>query len=106
MNVFSAEERHQHEKIVQQLFGSIQSIRELSNGYAFQLPNSSAVLSLATRFIDSERLCCPFFGFALELEPHHGNLWLQLTGSAGVKAFIFAEFGQALTDINQQKMNR
>lgn len=104
MNVFTAAERREHEEIVRRLFGSIQAVRELGNGYAFQLSNSSATLSLAARFINNERLCCPFFGFTIELEPSNGNLWLQLTGSAGVKPFILAEFDEVLAASITQPM--
>ena len=56
---------------------------------------SSMLLKLAD-FIAKERLCCPFFGFALQLEPEGGELWLSLTGREGVKPFIQAEIGGAL----------
>jgi len=36
-------------------------------------------------FITLERLCCPFFGFALDVEPE------------GVKSFIGAEIGDHLS---------
>ena len=106
MNVFNAAERRQHEEVVHMLFGSIQSVRELSNGYAFHLPNSSEILALSARFIAHERLCCPFFGFALELEPHNVSLWLCLTGGAGVKPFILAEFDEVLTASIKHTVNR
>jgi hypothetical protein len=41
-------------------------------------------------------LCCPFFGFALEMEPEGGAVWLSLTGREGVKPFIIAEIGNYL----------
>ncbi|HKI03210.1 MAG TPA: hypothetical protein VKK31_14630 [Thermoanaerobaculia bacterium] len=49
-------------------------------------------------FITKERLCCPFFGFALQVEPEGGALWLNLTGRQGVKPFIVAEIGHALDE--------
>ena len=50
----------------------------------------------AASFVTKERLCCPFFGFALHVEPEGGALWLSLTGRDGVKPFIQAEIGDAL----------
>lgn len=49
-------------------------------------------------FIANERLCCPFFGFTVEVEPQGGVLWLHLTGRDGVKSFIQAEVGAALNE--------
>jgi hypothetical protein len=39
-------------------------------------------------FVEHERQCCPFYHFALEVEPNGGPLWLRLTGGAGVKQFM------------------
>jgi len=52
----------------------------------------------AAEFIAKERLCCPFFGFAIEIEPEQGALWLSLTGRQRVKPFIRAEIGGVLPD--------
>ena len=56
-------------------------------------------------FIANERLCCPFFGFTVEIEPEGGALWLHLTGRDGVKPFIQAEVGAALNGSVAQPAN-
>jgi hypothetical protein len=65
------------------------------------LPNETGLLRKAVDFIANERLCCPFFGFTLEIEPEGGALWLRLIGPEGIKLFIRAEmangFGYAET---------
>ena len=73
------------------VFRAAEEIRELSDGYAFRLPNESDTLLDAAEFITLERLCCPFLGFALEVGPEGGPAWLRLTGREGVKAFIREE---------------
>jgi hypothetical protein len=78
------------------VFRSSEEIRELADGYAFRLPGESDTLLKMTEFISIERLCCPFLGFALEIEPEGGRVWLRLTGRAGVKAFIREEVGELL----------
>jgi hypothetical protein len=87
--------REQHSTITKELFGNAQSIRELPNGYAFQLQNREGLLLKAAEFIDREKLCCPFFSFALEVESEGGSVWLKLMGPEGVKPFIRAEIGIA-----------
>jgi len=52
----------------------------------------------AVEFVANERLCCPFFGLAVEIEPEGGPLWLRLTGRDGVKPFIKAEIGTAINE--------
>lgn len=74
-----------------QLFRAAEEIREFADGYAFRLPADADALLKTAEFISLERLCCPFLGFALEVEPEGGPLWLRLTGREGVKAFIREE---------------
>lgn len=94
MDAIEWNKREPHLATARHLFGSVKEIRELPNGYAFNLPNESDVLLKVAEFIALERLCCPFFGFALEVEPEGGALWLHLTGREGVKPFIRAEIGE------------
>ncbi len=96
MNAIDPAQRNQHIATITALFGAVQEIRELPDGYAFRLPNDADTLLKATEFILLEKLCCPFFGFGLEVEPEGGPVWLRLTGGAGIKPFIRAEIGGAL----------
>ncbi len=85
--------RAQHMATAKQLFRAVTDVQGLPDGYAFRLPHESDMLVQAAEFIALERLCCPFFGFALEVEPEGGACWLHLTGREGVKPFIRAEVG-------------
>ncbi|MGI9066363.1 MAG: hypothetical protein ACR2HX_08170 [Pyrinomonadaceae bacterium] len=96
MTAISADQRGAHLATINRLFQAVKSFRELPNGYSFRLPNESDVLLTAAQFIALERLCCPFFGFGLEIESEGGAAWLSLTGREGVKPFIMAEIGDHL----------
>jgi hypothetical protein len=96
MTAIAPEQRRAHLATIEKLFRSVKAIQELPNGYAFHLPNESDLLRLAVEFVTLERLCCPFFGFSLEVEPEGGALSLSLTGRDGVKPFILAEIGEHL----------
>jgi hypothetical protein len=61
--------------------------RELSDGYALHLGSDPDTFLEAAEWISLERRCCSFLNFKLELKDD-GNVWLWLTGSGGVKAFI------------------
>jgi hypothetical protein len=82
LTAIPAEQRAQHEAITKQLFAAVQEIRELPDGYAFRLLEEPGMLIKTAEFVKLERLCCPFFGFALEVEPRGGSL----------KEFIQSEF--------------
>lgn len=96
MSAIAPEERPAHLQVIRDLFGSVRGIRELPDGYAFELPTDASTLHRAADFIRLERMCCPFFGFRLDQGPEQGGLWLHLTGPEGVKPFIMAEIGGAL----------
>jgi hypothetical protein len=105
MNAIDPEYRDRHISTTIELFQSVQTIRDLPNGYTFRFPNETGLLLKSAEFIAYERLCCPFFGFALEIEPEGGAVWLHLTGPEGVKPFIRAEIGAALNDAVVQAAN-
>ncbi|MDQ3802456.1 MAG: hypothetical protein M3416_01160 [Acidobacteriota bacterium] len=96
MSAIEPGRREQHIARAGQVFRAVTDIRELPRGYAFRLPDEPDVLVRASEFISLEKLCCPFLGFALEVEPEGGPMWLRLTGREGVKAFIREEVGGLL----------
>ena len=96
MTAIAAAQRPGHVVNIVKLFRAVEEIQEIGNGYKFRLPNHSEILTTAAEFISLERLCCPFFGFDLEIEREGGAIWLILTGREGVKPFILAEIGDHL----------
>jgi hypothetical protein len=88
--------REQHIANSRELFRAVAEILELPDGYAFRLAGEQDLLVKTAEFISLERLCCPFLGFALVVEPEGGPAWLRLTGREGVKAFIREEVGGLL----------
>jgi len=98
MDAIEADKRPQHIATARHLFSAVGEVKELSNGYAFRLPDEAEVLIRAAEFIALERLCCPFFDFTLEVGREGGHVWLQLTGREGVKPFIRAEIGEFMNE--------
>jgi len=74
-----------------------QAIEPLPDGYAFRFAVDDYPQVAA--FIANERLCCPFFTFALEVPAAQRPLWLRITGGEGVKEFLQAAL---LTEQNQE----
>src|SRR5215208_6161119 len=79
-----APERGAHLATFEKLFRSVKAIRELPNGYVFQLADEPDVLRLAAEFITLERLCCPFCGFGIEVESD--VLYRHIPGAASTSA--------------------
>lgn len=97
MSAIDPARREQHIATGKELFRAATDIRELSDGYAFRLPDEPGTLVRAVEFISLEKLCCPFLGFVIEVEPEGGALWLRLVGRHGVKAFIREEVSGLLS---------
>lgn len=90
MNALTSGERARHQGLSRTLLSAVQEKSELRNGYAFRLPSST--LMTAAEWVSLERKCCPFFAFEIEQQKDQGPVWLRVTGSEGVKAFIEEEF--------------
>jgi hypothetical protein len=88
LTVFPAAVHRQMAAAVAEIFQAVQKAQELPNGYAFQFANEPGRFMALAHFVEHERQCCPFYHFALEVEPNGGPLSLRLTGGAGVKQFM------------------
>lgn len=88
-------QRNDHEAVAKEIFSfdSVLEVRELPNGYGFQLPLETTMLHKVITFVANERLCCPFFTFTLVIGE---QFWFELTGNQEVKDYIKAEIIIAL----------
>lgn len=91
MAAIEPSQRKEHIENTKLLLDTVQTIEDRPDGYALILPLNTAALVQTAQFIALERLCCPFFGFNVELAPAASNFGLVLTGPTGVKPFILAE---------------
>jgi hypothetical protein len=93
------DKRDDHEAVAKDIFSSdsVLEVKELPNGYGFQLPLETAMLHKVTTFVANERLCCPFFTFTLVIGE---QFWFELTGNQEVKDYIKAEIVTALETNN------
>jgi hypothetical protein len=91
-NALAPEQQERWIELSKLVYGAIEEIRELSDGYAARLPSSSDMLLLLAEDLNMERLCCPFMRFTIEIEPRHGPFWLHLAGPEGVKDFLLMAF--------------
>jgi hypothetical protein len=94
--------RQEHFAAVPIIFQAVQEVKELTNGYTFRFANEPGMFMALAHFVENERRCCSFFGFALEIEPGGGPLWLRLTGGEGVKEFQTTTFGDLHEAVRNQ----
>jgi hypothetical protein len=96
MSVLSPSQRQTHLATSRDLFAEVQAIRELTDGYEFQLADNRETVLKVAEFVTLEKLCCPFLNFAIEVEAEGGPVTLSLTGREGVKAFVREEISGLL----------
>ena len=87
-DAISPEQRDRWATIGRQLYAAVEEVQELPDGYRFRLPTSSAMLLLLAEYVSSERLCCGFLRFQVEVEPALGPVGLQLTGPEGARDYL------------------
>jgi hypothetical protein len=95
LNALSPKERAKQEKIAKKIWAAQTAIKELEDGYAFQLQREKVSLVELAEWIIGEDKCCSFFHFEVEVERNRGPLWLKIRGDQGIKKFIQATFPAA-----------
>ena len=93
MTALNAAQRERQQALMKSFHDLIEETQETDDGYAFRLAADASTILFAAEFITIERLCCPFFHFALEAGPADAPLWLRVSGREGVKEFIKMELG-------------
>lgn len=92
LSTLTSAERVRKEQIAQTLAGRRLAVSELPDGYEFVFPGDRSTFHSVAEWIETERLCCPFFDFDLRLDREGGRIALRLTGRKGTKEFVRADF--------------
>ena len=86
----SPELRKRKETVIASLKKQVLERKELPNGYAYKFTDTDAVLDELTEFIKTERQCCDFLNFRIDVTNEPAT-WLEISGPEGAKEFITAE---------------
>ena len=89
---FTASERTDWNARVKQVMSSVTAVKDLSDGYTFEIDTHGTSFLDVARWVELERKCCLFFIFELGMRGDNGNVWLNLRGGKGVKEFIASDF--------------
>ena len=90
--VLTDTEQERRQWLAERLFGTVQQIRELDNGFALELPDEDEIWMQMAEFVTLERRCCPFLSFALYSSEEQRPTQFHITGRSGVKAFLQQQF--------------
>jgi hypothetical protein len=90
LTAMDSEQRERYQALRRQLSEDFQEVQELADGYAFRHSSEASVLRALAEYVSLERLCCPFFDFAIEVEHDGGPVWLRMTGPEDAKPVLEA----------------
>jgi hypothetical protein len=93
MTALSSDQRARHYELAASLQSLLAAVRELPDGYEFEFPWRTETYAALAEITLLEHACCPFFDIAIRIESESNKLCWCLTGRAGIKPFIRAEFG-------------
>ena len=85
----------QRQEVAEEIFGGYRGVEELADGYSFSFPGDAKWANKLVDFVNSERVCCPFFAFELVFAPELGAIRLKVRGAEGVKKFIEEELAHS-----------
>ena len=77
--------------VIAGLLPLLQSRKEINDGLAYTFCFEDKTLDKLIDFIKSERLCCEFFSFRLDIARETATL--EITGPEGTKEFLEHELG-------------
>ncbi len=84
-------QRARYRVVSQHVESAALSAEPVSGGFAIRYAADAETVVKLAEFITMERLCCPFFDFAIRLDAGADHVELRLTGGPGVQEFLQAE---------------
>ena len=79
--------------VIAELKALVKERKEDAKAVSYKFESIDKNIDLVSSFIKTERLCCDFFEFTLEVESDSKFMWLKLSGPDGVNQFIREEVG-------------
>lgn len=79
--------------VIAELKSLVKDREEDTKAVRYKFESTDGNIDLLSDFIKTERLCCDFFEFRLDVGSNSGFIWLTLSGPEGVKEFIRDEIG-------------
>jgi hypothetical protein len=79
--------------VIGELKNLLKERKEETNAVRYKFESSDKNIDLVSSFIKTERLCCDFFEFSLQVQSNSEFMWLTLAGPEGINEFIREEVG-------------
>ena len=92
LSSLSEDERRRRAELAEVLTTGVVEVTDLLSGYAFHLDRRPEVVAQVEELVGLERRCCSFLTFATRVDAASDRFVLEISGGAGVRDFIAAQF--------------
>jgi len=93
LTAMTPSQRERHRALIGTIRARLTEFEAAGDDLGLSFEPDPAVFVALAEWITLERLCCPFLGFSLELEPRGGPARLRLSGGQGALAAFRAAVG-------------
>lgn len=91
MTALSAAERHRYDALRPRVLNALDGVEETPTSFRLRIGASGPIAEVA-EWMQLEHRCCAFLDITLSLNGD-GTSWIEIGGSAAMKAFLREEFG-------------
>jgi hypothetical protein len=90
MTALSADDRRRYDSLRPRVLKAVEHVHETPTGFRLRIGDAVSTQDVA-EWIEMEHRCCAFLDINLSLE-RNGTTWIEIGGSAAIKAFLKQEF--------------
>jgi len=94
MTALSRDERLRYDWLRSRVLGAVESVTPTAQSFQLRLGSGVTAQDVA-EWMALEHRCCPFLTTTITIRPN-GTRWVELGGSAAIKAFLREEFTTVL----------
>ena len=97
MSALSSAERQRYDSLRPRVLQALDQVQEMPTAFRLRIGSSVAIAD-AAEWIEMEHRCCAFLDITLSLRGD-GTTWVEIGGTAAIKAFLKEEFGAFRTAV-------
>lgn len=101
ISALSSAERQRYDSLRPRVLQAPDEVQEMPTAFRLRIGSSVAIAD-AAEWIEMEHRCCAFLDITLSLRGD-GTTWVEIGGSAAIKAFLKEEFGAFRTAVPERR---
>jgi len=100
MRALSTAERERYDVLRPRVLSAVKQIQEMPTRFSLRIGSSVPMADVA-EWVEMERRCCAFLDINVSLRSDN-TMWIEIGGTAAIKAFVKEEFGVSRSGKHQR----